>query len=85
MNTQLCLNKTAIFPGSDESIGFTASLSPDGVKIEVAGPFVPRTVQWHELEDVEFLASLFWDAQVWEFREIIKLLAEAKNMRHLFP
>lgn len=84
MNTQLALTKTAIFPGSDENIQFSATLSPDGVKIEVDGPFVPRTVQWPELEDVEFLASLFWDAQVWEFREIIKLLAEAKNMRHMF-
>lgn len=85
MNTQLSLSlsRHITYPGSDESVEFSAALSADGVMITVSGPFVTRRVEWDKIEDVEFLADHFWDAQVWEFREIIKLLVEAKPMRYM--
>jgi len=84
MNTQLALSKSIFYPGTTEAIEFKAVLSEGGVRVEASGPFVPRIVDWDKIEDVEFLADHFWDAQVWEFREIIKLLVQAKPMQAMF-
>jgi hypothetical protein len=82
MTAQLKFESKAISPdGTDHS--FEASLTSDGVEVIVASRAVPWFIEWSNVDDVEFLADEFWNTTVWEFREIIKILAEAFKARAL--
>jgi hypothetical protein len=72
----------AISPdGTDHS--FEASLTSDGVEVIMASRANPWFIEWSNVSEVEFLADEFWNVTVWEFREIIKVLAEAHKARAL--
>lgn len=81
-NTQVIFTSTELIPGSDLSLEFTATLMVEGVEVKIDGGDA-TVVDWLQLEDVESLANLFWSNQVWEFREIVKLLGQANQARHL--
>ena len=82
MNTQLRFIRRKQAPGSIDLAEFSASLSIEGVAINVPGkPLV--TVAWGNAIDVEFLSDAFWDLQVWEFKTVVELLSQSLKARHL--
>jgi len=83
MNTKLRFSKTLPFPGSEVDVDFIVDVSQEGVKV-TAGSGLLWDIPWDKVEDVEYLAEAMWDLQVWRFREVIKLLAQANQVKNLF-
>jgi len=82
MNSELHFSKTLPIPGTDQTLYVTATLLPEGVKV-TAGSGQLWDIPWDKVEDVEHLAGLLWDLQVWRFREVIMMLAQAARARAL--
>lgn len=84
MDTKIRFIKTAPHPkgGDQPATQFNVTLTPEGCDVAVGDAMRP-SVPWEHVEDVEWLADTFWMLQVWQFKEVILLLAQAVPARGL--
>lgn len=82
MDTKIRFVKTAMRPDEAHEVQFCVTLTQDLVQVAV-GDTVRPSVPWDKLLDMDFVSDAFWMLRVWEFREVVQLLAKAHTARSM--
>lgn len=77
---QLSFSRNVTSPDESSLRQVAVSLLPEGVEV-IVGRLNWAPIPWDKLDDVEHLSKVFWDLQVWEFRNVVELLAKALTYR----
>jgi hypothetical protein len=84
MTKQLRFFNTIPFPdNASVDVDFVVDASSEGVSV-TAGMGLLWDIPWDKVDDVEYLAEIMWALQVWRFKEVVRLLAMANQVKHMF-